>query len=170
MALKRDFEKEYVKSHCLPKFQEARESSSLAGGFKPVLQRILARQEHFLVSLACFLYLQQLTPQFSCISAGLVCLSLLVYRFPMWSTALCRDFGCFRSVITGVFDFSLDCAKCEAAEAACSSSGDHRYAGSCSTFHLSSMQGYTKFVCHRLASRLLVWSVVLVTGPSGYPQ
>lgn len=90
MALKGDFDKEYVKSHCLPKFQEARESSSLAGGFKPVLQRIRAKKQHF-VSLACFLYLQRLTPQFSCISAGLVCLSLLVYRFPMWSTALCRD-------------------------------------------------------------------------------
>lgn len=66
----------------------------------------------------CSSHLQQLMPQFSCRSAGLICLSVLVHRFLMGSIATCSSFYCFRCVITGIPDFCLVCTEWKIADAA----------------------------------------------------
>lgn len=68
----------------------------------------------------CFSHLQQLMLWFSCVSAGLIWCSVLVPRFPMWSSAACGNFCCFRSVMAGIFDFCLVCTEWEIADAAAS--------------------------------------------------
>lgn len=118
-GIKETFLQRTCKVSLPPKVTGTHKKQQFGCWIEAVLQRVFAGMKCSVVSLTC------LSVTLATINASILLhvrlphlTPILVHRFPVQSSATCSNSSCFRSVITGVFDFSLVCAEWKIADAA----------------------------------------------------